>query len=82
MVIMDVVMENLTSPAALNPYAGTNEPVHINGLTIVIAVIISIHNAALVLSIPAITVTGLNMAYTKRHDMVIPTSAIMHNLII
>ena len=76
MVIVDVIMENLTSPAALSPYAITKEQVHTSGFAIVIAVTISKHISALTCSIPASQVTGLVIASTSIQDTIIPISAI------
>ena len=75
MVIQDVIMENFTSPAALNPYAGTNPITHTIGLTIVIQVTMWRHILALSGSIPPSFVTGTVRANTKRQLTIITISA-------
>ena len=74
-VSVDTIIEKRTSPAALIPYAIINEPTHTRGLTIVIALSISMHNDAEALSIPARYVTGLLIASTNRHETNMPAHA-------
>ena len=57
-VIIEVIIENHTSPAALIPYAGTKDNTQTSGFTIVIAPTISIHIRALSVSIPPSLVIG------------------------
>jgi hypothetical protein len=72
-------MENFASPAALNPYAGTNDITHTSGFTIVIHITIWKHIFALAGSMPPRTVTGLINANTSRQLTMIATSAITLN---
>ena len=55
---MEVVIVNLTSPAALNPYGGINAMIHTIGFTIVIHVTMNIQSFALSGSMPPKYVIG------------------------
>ena len=66
---------NLTSPAALNPYAGMKLIAQKIGFTIVISSTIFSHSAAASGSIPASLTTGPAITYTIVHDEMITTSA-------
>ena len=88
-VVIDVIIENFTSPAVMaamgsiltNKYAeGLPGKRYYGGLYIVIAPTISIHILALSVSIPPRTVIGRTSAYTIIQDTIIPISAIPHNL--
>ena len=76
---IDTTIENLTSPAALNPYAGINANVQTIGLTIVMQVSMKMHIDALPCSIPPKYVIGRTRAKMKRQDAITTTSPMMES---
>ena len=77
----DVIMENFASPAALNPYAGTNDITHTSGFTIVIHITIWKHIFALSGSIPPRIVIGFVSAKTITQLAAITISAITQSFL-
>ena len=75
MVSEETIIVNLTSPAALKPYAGMKLIAQKRGFTIVMSRIIFRHSAAASGSMPASHTTGLAKIYTERHDAMITISA-------
>ena len=74
-------MENFASPAALNPYAGTNDITHISGFTSVIHITIWKHIFALSGSIPPRIVIGFVSAKTITQLAAITISAITQSFL-
>ena len=77
----DVIIENFASPAALNPYAGTNDITHISGFTIVIHITIWKHIFALSGSIPPRIVIGFVSTKTITQLAAITISAITQSFL-
>ena len=75
MVQQEVIMENLTSPAARMPYAGIKDNTQEIGLVIVIKMTIFKHRAALSASMPPNRVIGFVRASTVRQLSTIAASA-------
>ena len=75
MVQQEVIMENLTSPAARMPYAGIKDNTQEIGLVIVIKMTILKHRSALSASMPPNRVIGFVRASTVSQLITIAASA-------